>query len=149
MDSTENCVCWHRNRNLLISTLIVLLVSSMTIVRFTAHKGRSIPKLVEAAQVSNNNPAESRRESREEMGKDMGERSDRVEAAKLREEVRHLWALVQVPIVPRVRRQRRSPLISDASHATHSTTIAYSRDGVSNYKPMCWKCKCGDFIFNP
>ncbi|KAG8377425.1 hypothetical protein BUALT_Bualt08G0031800 [Buddleja alternifolia] len=22
-------------------------------------------------------------------------------------------------------------------------------DRISNYKPMCWKCKCGDFISNP
>ncbi|KAL8494663.1 hypothetical protein ACS0TY_025485 [Phlomoides rotata] len=28
--------------------------------------------------------------------------------------------------------------------------IEYSRgDGLSNYKPMCWKCKCGDLFFNP
>ena len=28
--------------------------------------------------------------------------------------------------------------------------IAYSRgDYISNYKPMCWKCKCGDLYFNP
>ncbi|KAK8652883.1 hypothetical protein V6N13_126906 [Hibiscus sabdariffa] len=27
---------------------------------------------------------------------------------------------------------------------------AYERgDGNSNYKPMSWKCKCGNFIFNP
>ncbi|KAL7154870.1 hypothetical protein ABFS83_03G032800 [Erythranthe nasuta] len=28
--------------------------------------------------------------------------------------------------------------------------IAYSRgDHISNYKPICWKCKCGRFIFDP
>ncbi|KAL1546846.1 EPIDERMAL PATTERNING FACTOR-like protein 2 [Salvia divinorum] len=28
--------------------------------------------------------------------------------------------------------------------------VEYSRgDDVSGYKPMCWKCKCGNFIFNP
>ncbi|XP_047975305.1 EPIDERMAL PATTERNING FACTOR-like protein 2 [Salvia hispanica] len=28
--------------------------------------------------------------------------------------------------------------------------VEYSRgDDVSAYKPMCWKCKCGNFIFNP
>lgn len=28
--------------------------------------------------------------------------------------------------------------------------IAYSRgDYISNYKPMSWKCKCGDLFFNP
>ncbi|XP_042029740.1 EPIDERMAL PATTERNING FACTOR-like protein 2 [Salvia splendens] len=29
-------------------------------------------------------------------------------------------------------------------------TIAAARDqGNSNYKPMSWKCKCGNLIFNP
>ncbi|KAG4193976.1 hypothetical protein ERO13_A06G027400v2 [Gossypium hirsutum] len=28
--------------------------------------------------------------------------------------------------------------------------IAYSKgNDMSNYKPMCWKCKCGNMIFNP
>ncbi|EXB75635.1 hypothetical protein L484_026111 [Morus notabilis] len=28
--------------------------------------------------------------------------------------------------------------------------VTYSRgDDFSNYKPMSWKCKCGDFLFNP
>ncbi|XP_021726636.1 EPIDERMAL PATTERNING FACTOR-like protein 2 [Chenopodium quinoa] len=50
---------------------------------------------------------------------------------------------IQVPIVP----QKGFP----RSHFMHSTpTIAYSRgDGLSNYKPMKWKCKCGNIIFNP
>ncbi|XP_021754669.1 EPIDERMAL PATTERNING FACTOR-like protein 2 [Chenopodium quinoa] len=50
---------------------------------------------------------------------------------------------IQVPIVP----QKGFP----RSHFMHSTpTIAYSRgDGLSNYKPMKWKCKCGNTIFNP
>ncbi|KAL8232659.1 hypothetical protein R6Q57_002437 [Mikania cordata] len=41
---------------------------------------------------------------------------------------------IQVPIV--------GPSIS-------SNTTTRRRDDISNYKPMCWKCKCGDFIFNP
>ncbi|KNA22547.1 hypothetical protein SOVF_032300 [Spinacia oleracea] len=50
---------------------------------------------------------------------------------------------IQVPVVP----QKGFP----RSHFMHSTpTIAYSRgDGLSNYKPMKWKCKCGNTIFNP
>ncbi|XP_041018060.1 EPIDERMAL PATTERNING FACTOR-like protein 2 [Juglans microcarpa x Juglans regia] len=143
MDSTdENCVYWHRNRNLLISTLMVLLVSSMTIVRFTA-EGRSIPKLVEAAQ-------EGRAEKKWVRILARGQIGSRPPNCEKRCSTCGHCEAVQVPIVPRVKRQRRIPLISDASHATgHGTTIAYSRDGVSNYKPMCWKCKCGDFIFNP
>nr|XP_043637170.1 EPIDERMAL PATTERNING FACTOR-like protein 2 [Erigeron canadensis] len=38
---------------------------------------------------------------------------------------------IQVPIIgPRPRKTTR-------------------RDDISNYKPMGWKCKCGDFTFNP
>ncbi|KAK4387637.1 EPIDERMAL PATTERNING FACTOR-like protein 2 [Sesamum angolense] len=49
---------------------------------------------------------------------------------------------VQVPIVP----TKKSLVKAAHFHAN----IAYSRgDDISNYKPMCWKCKCGDFFFNP
>ncbi|KAK4434285.1 EPIDERMAL PATTERNING FACTOR-like protein 2 [Sesamum alatum] len=46
---------------------------------------------------------------------------------------------VQVPIAP------------TSKKTTHfHANIAYSRgDDISSYKPMCWKCKCGDFFFNP
>lgn len=51
---------------------------------------------------------------------------------------------IQVPIVP----QQGFPRSHFVKHST--PTLAYSRgDGVSNYKPMSWKCKCGDSIFNP
>ncbi|KAH9606159.1 hypothetical protein KSS87_023377, partial [Heliosperma pusillum] len=52
---------------------------------------------------------------------------------------------IQVPIIP----QQGFP----RNHFIKSiprTQIAYSRgDSLSNYKPMSWKCKCGDTIFNP
>ncbi|XP_011074316.1 EPIDERMAL PATTERNING FACTOR-like protein 2 [Sesamum indicum] len=49
---------------------------------------------------------------------------------------------VQVPIVP----TKKSLIKAAHFHAN----IAYSRgDDISNYMPMCWKCKCGDFFFNP
>ncbi|KAK8919049.1 EPIDERMAL PATTERNING FACTOR-like protein 2 [Platanthera zijinensis] len=45
---------------------------------------------------------------------------------------------VQVPATPQ---QRRA--------AVRQFKITNERDDVSNYKPMDWKCKCGNFIFNP
>ncbi|KAI3819894.1 hypothetical protein L1987_13747 [Smallanthus sonchifolius] len=39
----------------------------------------------------------------------------------------------------------QAPIVGP-SRSTNTTT---RRDDISNYKPMCWKCKCGDFIFNP
>ncbi|KAI3758444.1 hypothetical protein L6452_06007 [Arctium lappa] len=48
---------------------------------------------------------------------------------------------VQVPISPRFIR---------TTHQALARSIVDSRgDDISNYKPMCWKCKCGDFMFNP
>ena len=56
---------------------------------------------------------------------------------------------VQVPIVPSKLRDQQTRITSH--HPLYaSPTIAYSRgDDISNYKPMCWKCKCGNFMFNP
>ncbi|GMN40036.1 hypothetical protein TIFTF001_009261 [Ficus carica] len=66
---------------------------------------------------------------------------------------------VQVPVVPQILVSRsRSSLIS--AKTTRSTTRAKNNDNYhlvadsrsvdfSNYKPMSWKCKCGDFLFNP
>lgn len=55
---------------------------------------------------------------------------------------------VQVPVASQIESQkilRREHIIDGAPKTT-----AYSRgDDISNYKPMCWKCKCRDFIFNP
>lgn len=59
---------------------------------------------------------------------------------------------VQVPITTPITKghiiKRRQH--SHSAAATYSSSIAYARgDGTSNYKPMSWKCKCGDIIFNP
>ncbi|XP_030454570.1 EPIDERMAL PATTERNING FACTOR-like protein 2 isoform X1 [Syzygium oleosum] len=60
---------------------------------------------------------------------------------------------VQVPFVPqqvRGPRRGRSAHSHIASASTRATTAYYSRgDDISNYKPMTWKCKCGDMFFNP
>ena len=55
---------------------------------------------------------------------------------------------IQVPIVPLIKNHGST---ADHYHHLSSTpTVASSRgDDISNYKPICWKCKCGDFIFNP
>ncbi|KAL7116852.1 hypothetical protein ACP275_03G032100 [Erythranthe tilingii] len=48
---------------------------------------------------------------------------------------------VQIPII--------APKIMKLDEMVYST-IAYSRgDHISNYKPICWKCKCGHLIFDP
>ncbi|CAJ1943077.1 unnamed protein product [Sphenostylis stenocarpa] len=49
---------------------------------------------------------------------------------------------IQVPTNPQAQNgKKNSPKFS---------SIAYARvGGSSNYKPMSWKCKCGNLIFNP
>ncbi|XP_004509042.1 EPIDERMAL PATTERNING FACTOR-like protein 2 [Cicer arietinum] len=49
---------------------------------------------------------------------------------------------IQVPTNPQVQNGKIK--------SSKFSTIAYSRgNDNSNYKPMSWKCKCGDLIFNP
>ncbi|KAK2426318.1 hypothetical protein P8452_41007 [Trifolium repens] len=49
---------------------------------------------------------------------------------------------IQVPTNPRA--------LNGKINTSTLSTIAYSRrQDNSNYKPMSWKCKCGNIIFNP
>ncbi|XP_068657555.1 EPIDERMAL PATTERNING FACTOR-like protein 2 [Aristolochia californica] len=48
---------------------------------------------------------------------------------------------VQVPAVPQNKSGRR--------HSSLISTINSRGEDTSNYKPMNWKCKCGDMILNP
>ncbi|XP_030537820.1 EPIDERMAL PATTERNING FACTOR-like protein 2 isoform X1 [Rhodamnia argentea] len=60
---------------------------------------------------------------------------------------------VQVPFVPQQvhgPRRVRSARSHVASASTRVAAAYYGRgDDISNYKPMTWKCKCGDTLFNP
>ncbi|XP_031494927.2 EPIDERMAL PATTERNING FACTOR-like protein 2 isoform X2 [Nymphaea colorata] len=47
---------------------------------------------------------------------------------------------IQVPAVPQFKNGGRGTVVS--------STNAIGAD-TSNYKPMSWKCKCGDVIYNP
>ncbi|RDX87224.1 EPIDERMAL PATTERNING FACTOR-like protein 2 [Mucuna pruriens] len=47
---------------------------------------------------------------------------------------------IQVPTNPQAQNGKKN--------SSKFSTIAYASSG-SNYKPMSWKCKCGNLIFNP
>ncbi|KAA3476208.1 EPIDERMAL PATTERNING FACTOR-like protein 2 [Gossypium australe] len=50
---------------------------------------------------------------------------------------------IQVPTNPQLR-------IQNKPSSTSVSDVAYARrEDSSNYKPLSWKCKCGNFIFNP
>ncbi|WOK99581.1 hypothetical protein Cni_G08293 [Canna indica] len=51
---------------------------------------------------------------------------------------------VQVPVIPQEKKKKTS------IKTRQFMGVASSRgDYSSNYKPLSWKCKCGDIIFNP
>ncbi|KAK1323787.1 EPIDERMAL PATTERNING FACTOR-like protein 2 [Acorus calamus] len=53
---------------------------------------------------------------------------------------------VQVPAVPQDKKNK----IGHSSASSKSSITTSSRgDDTTNYKPMSWKCKCGDLILNP
>ncbi|XP_022772260.1 EPIDERMAL PATTERNING FACTOR-like protein 2 [Durio zibethinus] len=131
MSSSPNYVCCHRNRHLIVS-LMFLLVSSLTQVRFMAAEGRSLSRLLEVAQKG------IEEEKTLVMRSLIGSRPPRCER---RCSSCPRCEAIQVPVTTQVPARQYSAAI---------LSISYSRgDDVSNYKPMCWKCKCGNRIFNP
>ncbi|XWS14848.1 hypothetical protein CRYUN_Cryun35bG0043700 [Craigia yunnanensis] len=134
MSSSPNSVCCHRNRQLIVS-LLFLLVSSLTEVRFMAAEGRSLSRLLEVAQKG------IEEEQTLMMRSLIGSRPPRCE--RRCSSCPHCEA-IQVPVTTQSQ-NRRTRQFSAAIFS-----ITYSRgDDISNYKPMSWKCKCGNLIFNP
>ncbi|KAF8406162.1 hypothetical protein HHK36_008242 [Tetracentron sinense] len=129
MGCGHNSICSYRHRHLVIS-LLFLLVSSSTQVKFMT-EGRASFKLIEVAQMGS--------EEKTIMRAQIGSRPPRCE--RRCSSCGHCEA-VQVPAVPQVKNGIR--------HSSIVSTLTYSRgEDNSNYKPMSWKCKCGDMIFNP
>ncbi|CAL5076969.1 unnamed protein product [Urochloa decumbens] len=57
---------------------------------------------------------------------------------------------VQVPIVPQdhhLQIQKRAATTTDA--AISAALFAYRVNGITNYKPLSWKCRCGGTILDP
>ncbi|XWS25453.1 hypothetical protein CRYUN_Cryun27aG0069600 [Craigia yunnanensis] len=133
MSCSPNYVCCHRNRHLIVS-LLFLLFSSLTQVRFMTAEGRSLSRLLEVAQ-------KGIEEKTLVMRSLIGSRPPRCE--RRCSSCPHCEA-IQVPVTTQSQ-NRRTRQFSAAIFS-----IAYSRsDDISNYKPMSWKCKCGNLIFNP
>ncbi|TYH72165.1 hypothetical protein ES332_D05G235700v1 [Gossypium tomentosum] len=134
MSSSPNYVCCHRNRLLVV--LLFLLVSSLTQVTFMAAEGRSLSRLLEAAQ------KETEEEDKPFMMRSLiGSRPPRCERKC------SSWPnceAIQVPVTTLFKNRR------DRHFSAALFSISFSRgDDISNYKPMSWKCKCGNLICNP
>ncbi|CAO1948845.1 unnamed protein product [Urochloa humidicola] len=57
---------------------------------------------------------------------------------------------VQVPIVPQDRRlQKRATTATTNAITISAAMFTYRVDGITNYKPLSWKCRCGGTILDP
>ncbi|XAR71436.1 hypothetical protein NMG60_11028691 [Bertholletia excelsa] len=127
MDFNKNSVCSRKLHRFTIS-LLFLLFSSWTCLRFTA-EGRTIFR-----------PLEHSKDEKEILAAQIGSRPPKCE--RRCSTCGHCEA-IQVPTNPQTR-------TGHGSYPSSIPSISYSRgDESSNYKPMSWKCKCGNSIFNP
>ncbi|XP_043711432.1 EPIDERMAL PATTERNING FACTOR-like protein 2 [Telopea speciosissima] len=130
--SQDYCNCSHTSLHLIVSLFFLLLWSS-TQARLKA-EGRANVKLVEV------NQAQMGSQENAAVRSLIGSRPPTCEGKC--SSCGHCEA-IQVPAIPKQRN-------GNSTHSSKVSTIAYSRsEDNSNYKPMSWKCKCGDMIFNP
>ncbi|CAN6213036.1 unnamed protein product [Urochloa humidicola] len=118
---------------------ILLLTSSMEVAYSDA---RRLPiRLVEIGAKKEQAEAAIRGEGRRAL---IGSRPPRCERVCM--SCGHCEA-VQVPIVPQdCRLQKRATATTNAISAALFT---YRVDGITNYKPLSWKCRCGGTILDP
>ncbi|KAL0557781.1 hypothetical protein IC582_006332 [Cucumis melo] len=147
---------WHRNRNKHVSILLLFL-SVFILILVTSIEGRGI-QAMEGERKSAETVAVATEEEEEKMGMMMrnqiGSRPPSCRR-KCMECGGHCEA-VQVPVAlhdsnqnqKKGRRRRRSSRRYFSDHSKHDVALS-SEDETSNYKPISWKCKCGNFIFNP
>ncbi|KAK9163556.1 hypothetical protein Syun_004458 [Stephania yunnanensis] len=123
MGSTRsNCLCFHPHFHLTLS-LIFLVVSSSSILS----EGRAVFGLTKSSQMG--------REEKVFLRAQIGSRPPT--CVRRCSSCGHCEA-VQVPVIPQEKGKRRQ-----------FNTASFRGEDGSNYKPMSWKCKCGDMIFNP
>ncbi|KAM7264826.1 hypothetical protein ACFE04_002509 [Oxalis oulophora] len=113
-----------------IKFFLLLLILSSTQLRFNVEAGRPNPKL-------------SNEEKMAMRGRLIGSRPPKCE--RMCSWCRDCEA-VQIPTNPQIRNSSPSP---SPSRFYVDLANYYARRDDSNYKPMSWKCKCGNFIFNP
>ncbi|XP_027356712.1 EPIDERMAL PATTERNING FACTOR-like protein 2 [Abrus precatorius] len=134
MGITQMCFCCHKYRQTII--WLILFASTLTNIVFMA-EGRAISNLIEVTK-KDMKDGESIMVAKAQIG------SRPPKCEKRCRNCGHCEA-VQVPVVPQIQSHRRH-----FPTARGTVVVTYSRgDDLSNYKPMSWKCKCGDYYFNP
>ncbi|KAJ9177430.1 hypothetical protein P3X46_012652 [Hevea brasiliensis] len=129
MGCSHNLLLCQRLGYVTISFLF-LLISSSTHVRFKT-EGRANPKSATFPKTEN--------EEKMIMRSQIGSRPPRCER---RCSNCGRCEAIQVPTNPQVNH-------GNINYPTVSNIVYARGDDWSNYKPMSWKCKCGDLIFNP
>ncbi|XP_028764226.1 EPIDERMAL PATTERNING FACTOR-like protein 2 [Neltuma alba] len=128
MEHDNHVICGHRLS--LISISVLFLVISSWIQQAYVTEGRKDVKKSGFSQ----------------GGEDKSMVRARIGSRPPRCERRCSWCghceAVQVPANPQLQNARLKP--------STVSTIAYAKgDDYPNYKPMSWKCKCGNLILNP
>ncbi|XP_059671035.1 EPIDERMAL PATTERNING FACTOR-like protein 2 [Cornus florida] len=134
MGCGHNFICSHRHLYFTISFLF-LFISSSTQLRFIAAGkwvtlSRTIVKPIGRSQIVE--------EEKTILRAQIGSRPPRCD--RRCSSCGHCEA-IQVPTNPQIK--------NGSKNSSSVSNIDYSRGDNSNYKPMSWKCKCGNSIFNP
>ncbi|KAM7280570.1 hypothetical protein ACFE04_007704 [Oxalis oulophora] len=132
---------YHKTKHLIISLLLLFLASSSFIQgRLIAEdNNKPISKLLQSSHSQKGLLGEEKT-----MVVRIGSRPPRCE--KRCNSCGHCEA-VQVPV--NTQTHKRTRLSSSTIISQHSNMLYSRGDDISNYKPMSWKCKCGNIIFNP
>ncbi|XP_051126723.1 EPIDERMAL PATTERNING FACTOR-like protein 2 [Andrographis paniculata] len=129
---SSNQMCIHLQQHFIVYLLVLVISTSSHSKLFTAQGRRLLPK---TADNSTNNSAVV--EEKSIFRTQIGSRPPQCDR-------RCSWCThcqaIQVPTNPT---RRNFPATNDV------VSERSSDEGTSNYKPMSWKCKCGDLIFNP
>ncbi|CAN0917682.1 EPIDERMAL PATTERNING FACTOR-like protein 2 [Linum grandiflorum] len=125
---------------LAVSSILFLLILSSNLVRFHVQAGRAIPKSSNLSLTGN------AAEEVMKMRSQIGSRPPRCE--KRCSSCGHCEA-IQIPISPQLTRNHDGDRSTSSLSYVSNTEYAKGDEYDSNYKPMSWKCKCGNFIFNP
>ncbi|XP_023635534.1 EPIDERMAL PATTERNING FACTOR-like protein 2 isoform X1 [Capsella rubella] len=131
---------WSSRRNNMSSFLLILLILNSTHFSLMAN-GRPEPNSVEFTKEQKGDQDEKMM-----MRGLIGSRPPRCERVRCRS-CGHCEA-IQVPTNPQTK--LHSPFTTSSSSSSEMIHLDYTRgDDSTNYKPMSWKCKCGNSIYNP
>ncbi|KAI3934407.1 hypothetical protein MKW92_002414 [Papaver armeniacum] len=141
---------YSSRQHLLLISLSCFLILSSTQVRFMAEGSRTLFKLLEEPLPISPQPHVMKGiEEKKSMIKErvmIGSHPPRCQMKC--NTCRHCEA-VQVPAVPQSSNQGKKISTMSTTSINSKISTAMRGDDNTNYKPMSWKCKCGDVIFNP